>query len=84
MKYRIHSNNNSYKNGELNFLENDVLFKSLPFSPEVDKAIKRNQVRFNLYRILYKKKYSLVINLFNPQGFQGLLEIIKKRLKTRT
>lgn len=80
VKYRIHANNNSYKNGELNFLENDVIFNSLPYSPEVDRAIKRNQVRFNLYKIIYKKKYGLIIMLLNPNGFYGLIEIIKKRL----
>ncbi|PWS28188.1 hypothetical protein DHW03_11605 [Pedobacter yonginense] len=81
VKYRIHSNNNSLKNGELNFLENEIIFKSLPPNKEVNEAISRNRTRYILYRIVFQKKYFSVFHLLNFKFLSSLFQIVKKRLK---
>jgi glycosyltransferase involved in cell wall biosynthesis len=81
IKYRIHSTNNSYKNAEANFNENSIIFESLPQTPQVRNAIKRNEIRFLLFKIFYLKKYQYIFKCFNLTFILLFFEIIKARCR---
>lgn len=79
VKYRVHQNNNSYLNGEKNFLENRIIYSNLPVSKELSKAINRNELRYVLYLLFFKKNIKgLLLLRFNYIPF--IIEMVIMRI----
>lgn len=75
--YRIHSNNNSIKNGTLGYFENRYIFSSLPLTHDVQKAIKRNETRI-AYSIIVKKNNFMagITHLLKMGSCSALMSLI--------
>ena len=80
VQYRIHSVNNSHENDERNFIENKIIFSSLPVSNDLKNAKLRNKVRYGLFKILIKHDLSGVKNLINFHSFKYLIKIFLNRM----
>lgn len=81
VKYRIHGSNNSYLNGEKNFIENRAIFSSLPLSKELKEAKRRNNVKYGLFKIFKMKKANGLILLLDFSAPKFLFEIFVKRAR---
>jgi glycosyltransferase involved in cell wall biosynthesis len=79
VKYRIHSSNNSYLNSRKNFIENKLIYSSLPKSKELVKAISRNNTREKLHYIFFENKWRESVELILPIHWGNLINIIIKR-----
>lgn len=78
--YRIHSNNNSHENAERSFIENKIIFSTLPSSYALNQAKKRNQVRYGLFKIFVKNDLSGIKHLINFYSFKYLIDITLRRI----
>ncbi len=80
VKYRVHSTNTSHANHERNFIENRLIYASLPQSILLKRAIKRNELRYALFTIrhtndkqkgfkLLKQNFSIIllVDLFSTK-----------------
>jgi glycosyltransferase involved in cell wall biosynthesis len=76
--YRIHSNNQSYKNQELSYIENRVIFKNLNETFFSSLAYYRNQLRYNIF--LYKNRETNLFFVLNPINWFFILEYIIRKL----
>lgn len=76
--YRIHSNNQSHKNKELSYLENQVIFKSLQEKWFSFFAYHRNQFRFNIF--LYKSHQGSLLFALNPINWYLTAEYVIRKL----
>jgi len=69
-KYRIHGNNNSTVNGVLGYLENREIFKTMPPSKALSRAMEINETRIAAYKFSESKSIGL---LFRDIIFKGRL-----------
>lgn len=76
--YRIHSNNQSHKNRELSYLENQVIFKSLQEKYFSFFAYHRNQFRYNIF--LFKSHQRSLLFALNPINWYFTVEYIIRKL----
>jgi glycosyltransferase involved in cell wall biosynthesis len=62
--YRVHSSNNSHMQEELSYQENSRIYSALPQSEEVRNAIKLNNSRYAIYKIVRGNIFSGIRLLF--------------------
>ena len=83
VKYRIHQSNNSHLNAEKNFVENKIIFSSLPESRDVFLAQKRDQIKYGLFKIFVIKNLIGVKDLLSPYTPRFIIEILLKRIRNK-
>ena len=77
--YRIHSNNNSSKNGSAYLIENREIYKELPASKALENAKIANEVRYAIF--LYRNGYywNALLHFIKFGNFFQLFSIIRNR-----
>lgn len=83
VKYRIHQSNNSHLNAEKNFIENKIIFSSLPVSRDVFLAQKRNQVKYGLFKIFVMRDLIGIKGLLSRYAPRFIIEIFLKRIRNK-
>ena len=76
--YRIHSNNQSHNNRELSYIENQIIFKSLPEKYFSFFAYHRNQFRYHFF--LYKSNRRSILFAMNPINWYFVAEHVIRKL----
>ena len=79
-KYRIHNSNNSLKNLKLNFVENALIFKSLPQSKEVIFSIKKNKFAENYFQLKHEGNINAFFKIFNLHSLLIIVKFLLKKL----
>lgn len=81
VRYRIHQSNNSHLNSEKNFIENEIIYSSLPSSPDLLLAHKRNHVKYGLFKIFKMGNPEGLKMLMNGYAPKFIFEIFMKRIR---
>jgi glycosyltransferase involved in cell wall biosynthesis len=79
--YRIHSNNNSVKNGALGYLENRYILSTLPPTSEIQKAIKRNETRIAYFMITQDFHFKKgIMHLLKMGSCRTLMSLVFRKI----
>lgn len=77
--YRVHTNNNSLKNGDVHIYEMRTIFSQLPFSVDLEEAKAINEARFAIYLWRKRQFATSMLHICKLCRLKALVKIIYNR-----